>query len=100
MITRVFTPVDYSRLSAALSSQQGWIELALILACGIVAWIIDTRLERRRAERVAGSGTEIRASLRNFAHAMFPLIALLLAFLARAAYRRYATPFFLDIVLP
>ena len=96
----MFTPVDYSRLSAALSSLQGWIELALIAACAVVAGVIDNRLERRRAARVAGSGTVIAASLRSFAHALFPLLALALAFTARAAYRRFAPPFFLDLVLP
>lgn len=95
----MFSPVDYGRIQTALGSAAGWVELAIVMACALVAWALDARLERRRAAR-ASSRSAVALSLGGFAHALFPLVALSLLLLARLIYRWYATPLFLDIALP
>ena len=95
----MFNPVDYGRIQSALASSAGWLELAIVIACALVAWALDARLERRRAAH-ASSHSATTSSLHGFAHALFPLLAFALLFLARLLYRRYAPPVFLDIALP
>ena len=96
----MFAPVDYSRFETALASLQGWVELTIIVVCAAIAWLVDAKLEARRAARVPHDSSPVSESLRGFAHALFPLVALALVFVARAAYRSVAAPFFLDIALP
>ncbi|MDQ6618396.1 MAG: mechanosensitive ion channel [Pseudomonadota bacterium] len=95
----MFSPVDYSRIEVALATQRGWIELALVAACALIAWAADLRFEKRRSADAPGA-SKVALSLRGFAHALFPLVAFVLLFVARAGYRLYATPLFLDIALP
>ena len=91
----MITPIDFGRLELALASQRGWVELALTLACMGIGWLIDRRMERIRAER----GTARLPG--GFGHIAFPLIALLLIYLASAAWRRYVgPPSFLAIATP
>ncbi len=96
----MFTPVDFTRIQTALASRHGWIELAIIALCALIAWAVDLRLERRRAALAPPQGSPMALSLGSVAHAFFPLVALALLAIARAAYRRYAPPFFLDIAIP
>ncbi len=96
----MFAPVDFTRIQTALASANGWIELAIIALCALIAWIADVRLERRHAAHAPQAASPVAVSLRSFAHALFPLFALALLLIARAAYRRHAQPFFFDIAIP
>jgi len=42
------TSIDFSRISIALSSPAGWIELALVVVCLAVAWGVDQRVSLKR----------------------------------------------------
>ncbi len=91
----MIAPIDFGRLELALASLHGWLELGLALVCIATGWLIDRRIERARetrgAARLPGS----------FVRIAFPLIALLLTYLAWAAWRRYVgPPFFLAIATP
>ena len=96
----MFTPVDYSRIESALSSPRGWWELAVIATCALFAWLADRRLERARAARTPMADSALAFSVRGLARASFPLLALVLLFLARTAYRHFSEPFFIDVALP
>src|SRR5690349_22680852 len=92
-------PIDFSRLSTALDSRVYWVELLLVLVCLGIAWIIDRRLEAR-----AQSNEAVRRhpSLSGgVGRIVFSLLALLLLFIVRPAFRAYGgAPFFIDIAIP
>ena len=89
-------PVDFDRLQDALASPRGRVEIALTLLCLLVAWVIDRRIERTRAAR--GDASRLAASVVRLA---FPLIALVLIFVAAVLWRRHVgPPFFLAITAP
>ena len=91
----MIAPVDFGRLQLALASPRGWLELAVMLACVAAGWLIDRRMERSREIRGAPPlpGSFVRLA--------FPLLALLLVYVASAAWRRYVgPPFFLSVATP
>ena len=91
----MIAPIDFSRLELALASPRGWLELAVTLACVVAGWLIDRRMERTREARGSAPlpGSFVRLA--------FPLLALLLVYVASAAWRRYVgPPFFLSIATP
>jgi small-conductance mechanosensitive channel len=92
----MIAPIDFSRLEVALGLPRGWLELLLTLACVGVAWLVDRRITRARRAR-----SRAAALPGGFIDLGFPLIALLLVFLASLAWRSLVfPPFFLAIAMP
>jgi len=92
----MIAPIDFSRLQVALTLPRGWLELALTLACIGIAWFADRRLARRRERRVPHAYLP-----GSFIDIAFPLIALVLVYIASFVWRRYVNaPFFLAIAAP
>ena len=92
----MIAPIDFSRLQVALALPRGWLELVLTLACIGIAWLVDRRIAQRRARRLP------QAHLPgSFIDLGFPLIALLLVYVASVAWRHaVGPPFFLAIATP
>jgi len=92
----MIAPIDFSRLQVALALPRGWLELLLTLACIGIAWLVDRRIAQRRARRLP------QAHLPgSFIDLGFPLIALLLVYVASVAWRHaVGPPFFLAIATP
>lgn len=92
----MIAPIDFSRLQVALALPRGWLELLLTLAFIGIAWLVDRRLAQRRARRLP------QAHLPgSFIDLGFPLIALLLVYVASIAWRHLVgPPFFLAIATP
>lgn len=95
----MLTPIDFSRLSNALDSPVYWLELAIVLVCLGIAWVIDRRLEvRARAITTARRHPNISGGVGRI---VFSLLALALLFIVRPAFRAFAgPPFFIDIAIP
>jgi small-conductance mechanosensitive channel len=95
----MLAPIDFSRLASALSSPTDWLELAMVLACLAVAWIIDQRLhERARKAQGTLRHQRLRASVGRIVFSLFGLVLLLVA---RPAFKLAGgTPFFIDIAIP
>ncbi len=92
----MIAPIDFSRLELALATPRGWLELLLTALCIGVAWLIDRRVEHARAARPQ----HVRLP-GSFISIAFPLIALLLTYVASVAWSRYVgPPFFLGIATP
>ena len=91
----MIAPIDFSRLQLALASPRGWLELLLTVVCIGAGWLIDRRVERRRAAR------REQARVPNGIPIAFPLVALLLVYVASVGWRHYiGEPFFLAIAIP
>jgi small-conductance mechanosensitive channel len=92
----MIAPIDFTRLQVALAVPHGWLELLLTLACIGVAWFANRRMTRARLAR--GGATTLPGGFINLA---FPLLALLLVYVASVAWRYYVgPPFFLAIAIP
>jgi hypothetical protein len=90
----VLEPFDFSRLETALSTRLGWADLAIVIFCVGVAWIIDSQL---RARSLAGDPRVARLH-GGVARIVFALTALLLLLIGRFAYRRWGgEPLFIDL---
>ena len=88
-------PIDFGQLQQILTSSRGALELAVVLLCVALAWLIDRRLDRSR--RLRG----LHEKMGGFVRVAFPLLALALTYTASFAWRRYAgPPFFLAIATP
>jgi small-conductance mechanosensitive channel len=93
----VLAPISYSRLETALNSPLGLADLAVVVFCVGVAWIIDTQL---RARSIAGDPRLARLH-GGVARIVFALTALLLLFIGRFAFRRWGgVPLFIDLAIP
>jgi small-conductance mechanosensitive channel len=92
-------PIDFSRLANALDSRVYWIELALVLVCVGIAWVIDRRIEARAlANTVIQRHPSLSAGVGRI---VFSLAALALLFVVRPVFRAYAgDSFFIDIAIP
>jgi len=95
----VFHPVDFGRIQLALSSASGWIELAIVIACALLAWWVDARLDRRRTSR-ATTPDMMAVSGDHVSRVLFPLLDFTFLFVARLVFPHYAAPLFLEIALP
>jgi small-conductance mechanosensitive channel len=95
----VFAPLKFDRFLTALASPRGWIELAIIAACVLIAWLLDRRLERARKRWSSRADVDGAASP-GFAYAFLPLCALVLLFIAQIFYRHFARPVFIEIAIP
>src|ERR1044071_8133487 len=92
----MIAPIDFGRLQIALTSTRGWLELVVVLLCIALAWAVDRRLEVRRAR--FGSQLRVPGTVVRLA---FPLLALILTYVASFAWGRYVgPPLFLAIATP
>jgi len=92
----MWAPLDFATIAKAMTSPQGWIELALIAACFAGGWILDRRVRLKSA-----SGAEIvRVGLGSVNRLLLPLAMLGLLLIALAVFRRWFPPFFLPIAIP
>lgn len=90
-------PITFSRLEKALSSPLGWADLAIVIFCVGVAWVIDSQLHKRSR---AGDPRTTRLH-GGVARMVFALTALLLLLIGRFAYRRWGgAPVFIDLAIP
>ncbi|MCC7040219.1 MAG: mechanosensitive ion channel [Burkholderiales bacterium] len=102
----MLAPIDFSRLENALANPRyGW-ELALVLVCLAVAWVIDRALEKRARERLRAR-EDRRGKLHprlsgGVGRIAFSLVALALLALVRPVFHAVTggKPFFLDIAIP
>ena len=85
--------IDFSRLEAALSTPRGQLELAALVGCIVLAWLVDRRYSRAHAN--VDSPHADRVSL-----GLFPIVLLLLVMVARAAFAQSGPLFFLDLAIP
>lgn len=104
----MITPIDFSRLQSALGSPREWIELAITLLCVAIAWSIERYFERadraqlaaalEQREPLAPGPRRLRGVALRLA---FPLIGLVLVYVAASIWRRHVgAPFFLAIAAP
>jgi len=84
---------DFAYVEKYLSETRGVVELAVVLACFAVAWLVDRRVAR------AGGDTPNRTA-RQVAHVVFPLAALVLLLIARSAYVRSGSTMLFDVAIP
>jgi len=92
----MWAPLDFATIAKAMTSPQGWLELALIAACFAGGWILDRRVRLKSA-----SGAEIvRVGLGSVNRLLLPLAMLGLLLIALAVFRRWFPPFFLPIAIP
>ncbi len=73
----------YQHLVREFSSWSGWLQLALILGCGLVAWLVHLRWRRlvhSRLGKVEKKGFA-RATIRSTERAVFPLTTFFLVYL-------------------
>lgn len=95
----MLAPIDFSRLANALSTPAYWLELAIVLACLVVAWVTDRRLRARaRASEEPTRHQRLRASV---GRVVFSILALILLLIARPLFTLAGRPpFFIDIAIP
>ncbi len=90
------TPLDLDRISAALASPAGWLELAVVALCFAAGWLLDRRVRLKSA-----SGAElVRVGLGSVNRLLLPLVVLVLLLIAAAVFRRWHSAFFLPIAIP
>ena len=90
----MFEPIAFDRVEATLNTAAGWLELALTLACFLVGFLADRYFERRadaRSPRLHLPGGVVRFAM--------PIVAFALLMVARAAWKAFLPPLFLDVGL-
>ena len=93
MLPSIPAAQDFAYVEKYLSETRGLVELAVVLACFAVAWLVDRRVAR------AGGDTPNRTA-RQVAHVVFPLAALVLLLIARSAYVRSGSTMLFDVAIP
>jgi len=90
-----FAPVDFSRFAEALTWPAGWTEIALTGFSIGIAWVLDRRLLLAHVRRTHPERAK------TYVGVGFPLIALLLLWLAHWIYESaFGQPFLIDIFIP
>ena len=92
----MLAPLDLDRVQEAVNTTSGLIDLAAVLLCFGVAFVVDRRVR-------LGSGAESRLAklgAGSVNRLIFPLTALLLLLLARGAIRHWHDPYFFAIAVP
>lgn len=84
---------DFANVEAYLSDPRGMVELALVAACFVLAWLVDRRFSRHY------EGDD-RHVAHEVARGLFPLAALLLLLIARSALARTGSTMLLDVAIP
>ena len=92
-VPAVPTAKDFAYVEEYLAGPRGMVELAIVLACFAVAWLVDRRFARTRRD------APIRGA-REVAHVLFPLTALVLLLIARSAFVRSGSTMLFDVAIP
>ena len=87
------TSIAFDRLLAVLDTRRGMVELALLVACVALAWLVDHFVERR-----FGRDTDERGG--RLAMGAFPIALLLVVLVVRAGFSRSGPTFLLDLAIP
>ena len=90
----MFEPIAFDRLEATLTTPLGWFELVVTLSCFLAGWLVDRYFDRHTetpAKHLRLPGGVVRFAM--------PIVAFLLLFVARAIWKRYLPPLFLDVGL-
>jgi small-conductance mechanosensitive channel len=92
----MLAPLELDRIQEALGTPAGLADLAAVLGCFGVAWLVDRRV------RLGGSGEGrfARIGAGSVNRMIFPLTALLLLLVARAVLRLWQPPLFFSIAVP
>jgi small-conductance mechanosensitive channel len=88
----MFTPANFDRLERVLTTRLGWAELAIVIACFALGWLVDRELVRRHK-----AAPDMLRFAGGFTRVAMPLVALVLLFVARVVWRRYHASLFLDL---
>jgi small-conductance mechanosensitive channel len=88
--------INFDRVERALSTPAGWAELALVVGCLAIAWLIDRRVRLRTAATIG----VLKVSVGGVNRLLFPVMALLLLIAANVVFHRFRPPFFLSLALP
>ena len=92
----MLAPLELDRTVAALETPPGWVDLAAVLLCFVVAFFLDRRMRvtTRDGSRLAkiGAGSVNRL--------IFPLTALAFLWIVRGALRASHDPAFFQIAIP
>ena len=92
----MLTPLNLELIQQSLGTQNGLLELAIIIACFVIGWAVDRRVRigGQRESRVAriGAGSVNRL--------IFPLTTLVLLVLARTVLLHWHVPVFFPIAIP
>ena len=91
----MIAPIDWSRAEIAMSTPRGWTQVGMIVVCIGIAWLVDQRVWRARADK-----TRPRRLAASFARVVFPLTAVLLLSIVRAVMQRSGHTFFINLALP
>lgn len=91
----MFPAVPTERLDRLLATRDGQVQLVIALAAFAIGWLADRWVERRRDAR--GEDARLPGGV---VRGVFPITALVLLVLARAAWARRSDPLFLDIAIP
>jgi small-conductance mechanosensitive channel len=90
-----FAPIDFTRIDQALVWPAGWAEIALTGFSIGIAWVLDRRVLQAHVRRVHPERAETMVGVG------FPVLALVLLYVARWVYRvEFGEPFLLDVALP
>lgn len=91
----MFPTIPTQRLEALIATTGGQIQFAIVLFAFLAGWLVDRWVERGRAAR--GDADRMPGGV---VRGIFPISALVLLLLARAAWGRRTDPLFLDIAVP
>ncbi len=88
--------INFDRVEHALSTPAGWVELALVVGCLGIAWLIDRRVRLRTAAKIG----VVRVGVGGVNRLLFPVMALVLLIVANVVFHRFRPTFFLSLALP
>lgn len=87
--------ISFERLETLLGTTHGRVQVAVVLACFAIAWLVDRRVTRGFAP--GAEATHLRGGV---VRGVFPITALLLLVLARPAFRKHDDTLFFDFAIP
>lgn len=90
----MFEPIAFDRVESTLNTPAGWLELAITLACFFAGWLADRYFDRRAQTQT--TPLHLPGGVVRFA---MPVVAFVLLMIARALWKRYLPPLFLDVGL-
>jgi len=90
----VLTSISVERIELLLGTTQGRVQVATVLACFAVAWLVDRRVSAAAREDDA---SELRGGV---VRGVFPITALMLLLFAKAAFRKHDDTLFFDFAIP
>jgi len=92
----MFTPIDFSRITTALTTPLGWAELLVVGGCFALGWLLD----RRVTLHSASERELVQVGLSGLNRVLMPFATFVLLLIAQAVIRHWHPPFFVAIALP